>query len=406
MADVDVPALAEVLGTRQDTVKKCIVQTAKKRKVAVGTARDALVVHYLVQPMELGISKKFGLTQAENDVFKKYIQHIHPESRVAFIRKVFDSQDRAYLDQFLDTEFEQFGEQVFGPGQDLEDEGIQQTDLYETRQTNDSTKYILIYNALLAKLRKLPAQERNQIMSVNFGFDSTTKDKIERRKEFYEAYKAYIAQLSQEEFETLVDKLFSKNVDNPFSKTEPLKSPEKTPPKKQKAALRSDLEKATEKYKRELLEKQRFKSIRKKSPPKRTKKEIVQPWQGESPRHVENGVDIVTHPDGLVVHIPYKNGKKDGVLRGYFQGDTLRPWGVVGYKNDVLSGRRILFHENGTKRLKEKYTNGKLTGTKKEWDVSGKLIKHEIWHNGQLEDVVKNVVVEPKKVSQINPYWL
>jgi len=206
--------LAKALGISESNVKSCIKQVAKEKQVSISFLDETLLMHFIVDPMLKGVVKKFQLSEFESDILKRYIDHVHIESRSEFAVKLYRS-DRSYLDQFLNTEFEEFGESVFG-GEEEEDTTRHHTDLYQLRREKDSTKYLLLYQAVLQKLRQLPTEQYNAVMANTFGFSSTSTNKLVRRKTFYKSYLRYIDSLTQESFEWLVDQLFSPTA-NPFT---------------------------------------------------------------------------------------------------------------------------------------------------------------------------------------------
>jgi hypothetical protein len=206
-----------------EKIRFCLRKVATESNVSTSVVEDAVTWHFIITPLLAGSIERFNLTSAESDILKSYLEHIHPESKVQFIHKVFRS-DRSYIDKFLATEFEEFGESVFGEEEEEGEEQHHHKDLYETRQDDDATKYLLIYQAVLNKLRQLPAPKRDAAMRNVFGFHSTSKDKLKRRKLFYTRYKAYISTMTQPGFEALVDDVFSKTV-NPFERESSLGSP-------------------------------------------------------------------------------------------------------------------------------------------------------------------------------------
>jgi hypothetical protein len=202
----NIEALAKVLKVNKKEVKRCIIKTSSLSKTSVSHVEDILVWHYILDSLMKGIIKKFGLSTAEKDVLESYIKHVHPESRIEFVLKVY-RKDRNHLDQFLDTEFEKFGEDVF-EGHDPTEQRQKHKDLYGVKKEDDPTKYTLIYQALLGRLRDMPKEKREDVMKNVFNFTSKTTDRMKRRKEFYDAYKVYLKKLEEEETNTFIDDLF------------------------------------------------------------------------------------------------------------------------------------------------------------------------------------------------------
>lgn len=76
-------------------------------------------------------------------------------------------------------------------------------------------KYTLVYQALLSKLRQLDEVERKRVMENVFLFSSKSKNKEDKKRLFYDAYKRYIFKLDQQSFENFIENLFDRN-SNPF----------------------------------------------------------------------------------------------------------------------------------------------------------------------------------------------
>lgn len=212
---MNVEALQKLFEVDKKTIERCIAQTAKENGVSKQKVEDVLVRELYIDPMIGEIIRKFKLGELDASTFTQYVDHIHRESRLAFVRKVLKGS-KEYLQNFLDTEFESFGDKVFGEGGE---EKIDHRDLYDVNRVQDPTKYTLIYQALLIKLRELSAEERKGVMENVFGFSSNSKDKLERRRIFYEDYKRHITSLSQSQLEKFIEALFSKD-ENPFSSKE------------------------------------------------------------------------------------------------------------------------------------------------------------------------------------------
>lgn len=159
------------------------------------------------------IRRKFQLSALEEEVFTRYLRHIHKEDQLAFLQKV-QERDREYLDQFLDTEFETLGNEIFPDEEDKPAERRKQTDLYQMRTLKDNlTQQILIYKAVLKRLGDLSPKDRKTAYTQFFRWKpNPTATKIERRVDFYSRFLSFIGKLSQPKFEQFVDDLFDWNL--------------------------------------------------------------------------------------------------------------------------------------------------------------------------------------------------
>lgn len=109
----------------------------------------------------------------------------------------------------------------------------------------------------------------------------------------------------------------------------------------------------------------------------------------------------------------YLNNKKEGVWRSYYDGGILetlaeyhegRKTGISiqlnfngqiqleeNYKNDILDGKRKLYHESNQGKLmySEEYKNGKLNGTKIYYYENGLKMEESQWKEGKKDGLSK-----------------
>ena len=74
----------------------------------------------------------------------------------------------------------------------------------------------------------------------------------------------------------------------------------------------------------------------------------------------------------LVTEIHYKNDKKDGLYKQWYENG--RKEYLKHYKNDVLDGMVAEWYPSGKKKSTSHYKNGIENGFRKEWDEDGQLI--------------------------------
>jgi antitoxin component YwqK of YwqJK toxin-antitoxin module len=121
-----------------------------------------------------------------------------------------------------------------------------------------------------------------------------------------------------------------------------------------------------------------------------------------------DGVKRVYYPDGtLQEEATYSSDKRNGISRWYLSDGTLSI--AYNYKNGNMEGMQKTFYPNGNiasevnavnnleegayteyfqkgnVKLEGKYLHGKKEGPWKEFDEDGKLIKTEIYKNGELK---------------------
>ena len=156
------------------------------------------------------IIEKHKLSLLEVGILKKYLEHIHKESKEKFLDNVLKN-DRSYLDQFLDTELEEFGQSQNWRETDFKVLKITHKDLYNLQSTGESTKLLLLYQGLLAKIKE--AKEDKKIIYDIFDYDPNLSISIiEKRKYFFELFIKFIDKLKKSNFKIFVDNVFDKGI--------------------------------------------------------------------------------------------------------------------------------------------------------------------------------------------------
>ncbi|WP_452229887.1 toxin-antitoxin system YwqK family antitoxin [Lacinutrix sp. MEBiC02404] len=100
------------------------------------------------------------------------------------------------------------------------------------------------------------------------------------------------------------------------------------------------------------------------------------------------GISVLSYPNGnMAESIPYKNGKKDGTLKKWFENETLSFEAF--YKNGKLEETATSWWLNGNIRSESHYKNGIANGIQKQWYKTGELFKQMTIVNGKEEGMQK-----------------
>ncbi len=91
--------------------------------------------------------------------------------------------------------------------------------------------------------------------------------------------------------------------------------------------------------------------------------------------------------DKLAGEMPYKNGKKDGIGRLYYESGTLLK--KIYFKDGLVYGVDSLFYESGNLEIAIPYADGKKNGIGRLYYKSGKLETETPYTNNLKEGVVK-----------------
>jgi antitoxin component YwqK of YwqJK toxin-antitoxin module len=77
------------------------------------------------------------------------------------------------------------------------------------------------------------------------------------------------------------------------------------------------------------------------------------------------------YPPHILIEANFKNGKKDGVEKKYYDSGKLEEINI--YKEGLLHGDRLIFHENGVLYSETRFENGKQSPEGKAYSNKGKL---------------------------------
>ena len=78
---------------------------------------------------------------------------------------------------------------------------------------------------------------------------------------------------------------------------------------------------------------------------------------------------------------PYKNGKKEGIEKSYYEKGRLAA--KIPYKNDEINGIIKLYYENGKIAIKASYQNSMLDGLEEYYSEKGKMIAMILYKRGK-----------------------
>ena len=89
----------------------------------------------------------------------------------------------------------------------------------------------------------------------------------------------------------------------------------------------------------------------------------------------------------LWVETPYKNGKKHGVQKAYYENGKLMR--EIPYKNDKIHGVAKGYYESGKLASETPYQNGKKHGVEKAYYENGNLRYEAPYQNGEIHGIAK-----------------
>lgn len=161
--------------------------------------------------------KQLCSTNVRAERLVQYTRTLHPADSSTFILKLSSMSEKAritYLDDFLDTNLEEFGDQIY---EDKSDSRKSIHDhLYEARDDDDHSDRILLWRATLNKLSD--GEIRHQVYEKCFGLDLSElkilhvqSEISELRQIIYTGFLSYINLLRKKKFEQFVEKIFDKD---------------------------------------------------------------------------------------------------------------------------------------------------------------------------------------------------
>lgn len=172
------------------------------------------------------IIKKHKLNELEADIFKNYVEYMNEESKAEFLQKAYSS-DRDYINQFIDTDLEDFGQERFGEI-DYGDKRKLNVDMYNMVKNKDTNQILLVYAGFLGKIRDVSKEIRRDIYTDQLGIKKdkyNSADIIGKREIVYKQFNRFLSKLAQPQLEKFIDDIFDKKVsiENMFEKKVELK---------------------------------------------------------------------------------------------------------------------------------------------------------------------------------------
>jgi hypothetical protein len=197
------------LGTKPSikTVTKAKTVTNAKTVTKAKTATKTKI------PTISQIIKKHKLNALESDVFKNYVEYMNAESKPAFLEKVFKG-DREYINQFIDTDLEDFGQERFGEI-DYGDKRKQNVDMYDMVKNKNTSQILLVYAGFLNKVKDVPKEVRKSIYVDHLRIKKdkyNAADIVGKREIMYNKFNIYLSLLDQPLLEKFIDDIFDRKV--------------------------------------------------------------------------------------------------------------------------------------------------------------------------------------------------
>lgn len=88
---------------------------------------------------------------------------------------------------------------------------------------------------------------------------------------------------------------------------------------------------------------------------------------------------------GFRVERPYKDGKKNGVAKQYYESGRLQT--ETPFKDGKENGVEKSYYENGRLQFKKPYKDGRANGVEKAYYSSSEPFADVIWNNGEITSV-------------------
>jgi hypothetical protein len=182
-------------------------------KPSIKMATKAKTVTKTKIPTISQIIKKHKLNALESDVFKNYVEYMNTESKPTFLEKVFKG-DREYINQFIDTDLEDFGQERFGEI-DYGDKRKQNVDMYDMVKNKTTSQILLVYAGFLNKLKDAPKEVRKSIYvdHLRIKIDKyNAADIVGKREMVYNKFNRYLSLLDQPLLKKFIDDIFDRKV--------------------------------------------------------------------------------------------------------------------------------------------------------------------------------------------------
>lgn len=93
-----------------------------------------------------------------------------------------------------------------------------------------------------------------------------------------------------------------------------------------------------------------------------------------------DGIQVITHADGVKAEIPYVKGVRHGIEKSWYPSGQIAieaPW-----ENGAQEGIVLFYHDSGGRQAALPFHNGKLEGQQFTWHENGQLLSEEHYRNG------------------------
>lgn len=157
------------------------------------------------------IVKKFSLSDLEKAILNQYISYMNDEGKIPFLSKVL-AGDREYLEQFVNTDLEDFGNEQFEEKLDYNGRK-ENVDMYDMVEKNDEKNILLLYKGVIMRLGELDKETRREVYIDTFKVNPekyNAEDVLGKRSIVYNRYLKYIKKLSRPQLEKFIDDVFDK----------------------------------------------------------------------------------------------------------------------------------------------------------------------------------------------------
>lgn len=157
------------------------------------------------------IVKKFNLSDLEKAILKQYISYMNDEGKIPFLTKALAS-DREYLEQFINTDLEDFGNEQFEEKLDYLGRK-ENVDMYDMLEKNDKKNILLLYKGVVMRLGELDKETRREVYIDTFKVNPekyNAEDIPGKRSIVYNRYLKYIKKLSRPQLIKFIDDIFDR----------------------------------------------------------------------------------------------------------------------------------------------------------------------------------------------------
>lgn len=159
------------------------------------------------------IIRKHNFTELEKTIFTNYVNYMNDESKSTFLKRAYKS-DRDYIDQFIDTDLENFGAEQFGEI-DYNQTRKQNVEMYSMLEEKNDNNILLVYKGFLNKLVDVPKEIKREIYKDKLKINIekyNSSNIIEKRTLVYTKFVRYLSKLERSQLEKFIDDVFDKTI--------------------------------------------------------------------------------------------------------------------------------------------------------------------------------------------------